>query len=102
MKKLLRNIANRPIPVSGVIVVPGDCCEVEVTEEVQHKINNKFFEDLGIVKPAELKVEKEEEKATEDVCYNEDVVFVEPQPEMEVESTNIKKSKKKSRKFSSE
>lgn len=49
VKHKLKNIANRPIPISGtdLIPIPGEIVKVELTERLIYLIKNKFFEDLG-------------------------------------------------------
>ena len=49
MKHKIKNIANRPIPVDGTDLIPepGEIVEAEITSNLEAKIKNKFFEDLG-------------------------------------------------------
>lgn len=87
VKHKLKNIANRPIPVDGTNLKPnpGQIVEAEITTRNKYLIQNKFFEDLGIV---EEKAKNKTEEKTD--------TFVESM------KTSTKKTKKRGKKASKE
>ncbi len=64
MKHRIKNIANRPIPVDGTDLIPesGEIVEAEITSNLEAKIKNKFFEDLGEVEKEKIDKDKEEKE----------------------------------------
>lgn len=67
MKHKLKNIANRPIPVEGMKLTPGQIVEAEMTPKLKNMIQNKFFKDLGVVFERPKMEAKKEEKAEEPI-----------------------------------
>ena len=56
MKHKIRNIANRAIPVAGnsdLKPEPGQIVEAKMNARLRTQIQNKFFEDLGIIEEKE-------------------------------------------------
>lgn len=90
MKHKLKNIANRPIPVDGTILIPksGEIVEAEITPKLEELIKNKFFEDLGEV---EITDEKEVKNALTNI--DEEQNDFQNESQYEIEKANKEEEK---------